>query len=76
MNLKRYQFEIDHIITELENLENGIFYEEGCTKHPGAASAKTIARNLKEDFIGLIEKIIKEEPGTLEIIDKAIKEEP
>ncbi|WP_039652363.1 hypothetical protein [Clostridium tyrobutyricum] len=75
MNLKRYQFEIDHIINELRNLENGIFYEEGCTKHPGTASAKTIATNLKQDFITLMGKIIKEEPGTLEIIDKAIGED-
>lgn len=63
MDIKKYGFEITHIINELENLENGNFYESGCTPHPGTASAKTIARNVRENFIELIGKIKNNEPG-------------
>lgn len=66
MDIKKYGFEITHIINELENLENGNFYENGCTPHPGTASAKTIARNVRENFIELIGKIKNNEPGILD----------
>lgn len=63
MDIKKYKFEIMHIVNELENLENGNFYEDGCTPHPGTASAKTIAKNVKQNFKELIGKIKNNEPG-------------
>lgn len=66
MNIKKYEFEITHIINELENLENGDFYEEGCTPHPGTASAKTIAKNIRKSFIELMVKIKDDKPGILD----------
>ncbi|ELC8390761.1 TPA: hypothetical protein K8M95_002838 [Clostridium perfringens] len=63
MDIKKYQFEIMHIIDELKSLEDGCFYEEGCQAHPGSASAKTIAKNVREEFIDLIKKIKEDEPG-------------
>lgn len=57
MDLKRYKFKINHIVNELENLECGIFYEDGCISHPGTPSAKTIAKNLRHDFNELMDKI-------------------
>lgn len=65
MDVKKYEFEIMHIVNELENLENGCFYESNCEKHPGTASAKTIAKNVKHDFIELMKKIKENEPGVL-----------
>ncbi len=66
MDIKKYEFEITQIINELENLENGIFYEEGCNPHPGTASAKTIAKNVKQSFIDLMDKIKNNEPGMVD----------
>ncbi|SFJ26409.1 hypothetical protein [Terrisporobacter glycolicus] len=63
MDIKKYEFEITHIINELDNLENGVFYEEGCNPHPGTDSAKTIAKNVKQSFIELVGKIKNNEPG-------------
>lgn len=63
VNIEKYEFEITHIMSELKNLENGCFYEEGCRPHPGTASAKTIAKNVRERFIELMVKIKKDEPG-------------
>lgn len=63
MDIKKYQFEIGYIIDELENLENGCFYEEGCQAHPGSASAKTIAKNVRKEFISLMKKIKEDAPG-------------
>lgn len=63
MDIKKYEFEITHIINELNDLENGVFYEEGCNPHPGTASAKTIAKNVKQSFIELVGKIKNNEPG-------------
>lgn len=63
MDIKKYEFEITHIINELNDLENGVFYEEGCNPHPGTASAKTIAKNVKKRFIELVGKIKNDEPG-------------
>lgn len=66
MDIKKYEFEITHIINELKNLENGCFYEENCMKHPGTASAKTIAKNVKHSFIDLMKKIKENEPSILD----------
>lgn len=67
MNIKRYEFEIRHIINELENMEKGNFYEVNESR--GTPSAKTISKNLKSSFIDLIFKIANDKPGIIEIED-------
>lgn len=65
LNIKQYEFEITNILNELDNLKDGCFYEDNCVPHPGTASAKTIAKNVKESFIDLMKKIANDEPGFL-----------
>lgn len=67
MNLKRYQFEIESIINNLEELEQGRFFEVDRT--PGVASAKTYAKNIKGSFLDLMEKIHDDKPGAFEKLD-------
>lgn len=64
MDLKKYEFEITHIINELKDIERGNFYESNNNK--GTPSAKTIAKNLSKEFIDLIDKICKNKPGIFE----------
>lgn len=64
MSLKRYEFEITHIIQELENIENGVFYEENRTA--GTASARNIAKNVKKEFIDLLDNINNNKNGKFE----------
>lgn len=70
IDLKKYEFEIRNIIQDLEEIERGNIYENG--KVPGTPSAKTYARNIKERFIGLLDKMVNDKPGDLEMIRKAM----
>ncbi len=63
MDLKSHELEIRRIIYELKDVESGIFYEEGHV--PGTASAKTIARNVREIFEDMIERIAEDKPGRI-----------
>lgn len=68
MDIKKYEIEIEYIINELKDIENGCFYENGCQKNRGAASAKTIAKNVRTEFISLMKKIKDNSPGMFEEI--------
>ena len=48
INIKKYEFEIIHIIQDLEELERGNFYEVG--RVPDVASAKHMLVILKIDL--------------------------
>lgn len=61
LDIKKYELEVTYILNELDNLKNGCFYEDNCTPHPGTASAKTIAKNVKESFVDLMKKIANNE---------------
>ncbi|GKZ03741.1 hypothetical protein ANS017_13540 [Paraclostridium bifermentans] len=61
MDLQNYKFEISHILTELNSLEEGNFYE--VNENRGTPSAKTIAINIKKEFIDLLDKIANDKPG-------------
>lgn len=67
-DLKGYMFEISHIINELGNIERGLFYEVDRT--PGTASARTIAKNVRETFEDLIMRIHEGKPGKMEEVFK------
>ncbi|MCT4605626.1 MAG: hypothetical protein N4A64_05885 [Marinisporobacter sp.] len=67
MELKKYEMEIDFIFQKLTDLENGNFYE--VKRKPGFASAKTYARNLKDNFIDLLDKINHEKKSMHEELE-------
>jgi hypothetical protein len=57
--IKDYEFEVQYIIDELNNLINERYYERGT----GEAKASTIAKNIKNQFVDLMKKIEKGEPS-------------
>jgi hypothetical protein len=72
MNIyKKYQMEIEFILRDLEEIERGNIYE--VYKTPGVTSAKTYARNIKERFIGLLDKIENQKESVGEIMEKAFE---
>ncbi len=60
MDLKKYKFDIEVILDKLKELENGNFCENKCTSNNAEASAKTIAKNIKDTFSRLITQIEKD----------------
>ncbi len=66
MDILPYEFEIRHIINELKDIERGIFYEVDHVR--GTASAKTIAKNVREMFEDMIIRMAEGQPGRMESI--------
>ncbi len=66
---KKYQMEIEFILRDLKEIERGDIYE--IYKTPGVTSAKTYAKNIKKNFIDLIDKIENQKESTGEIVSKA-----
>lgn len=52
-NIKRYEFEINSILSKIQEFEDGI-------------GTRKTAENLKKEFTNLMVKIAKEEPGIFE----------
>jgi hypothetical protein len=68
---KKYQMEIEFILRDLEAIERGDIHE--IYKTPGVTSAKTYAKNIKKNFIDLVEKIENQKESTGEIVSKAFR---
>lgn len=68
---KKYQMEIDFILRDLDELIRGEFSEKTGVKISGSACNK--ARNIKDGFIELLNKIESSKESVGEIIQKTHK---
>lgn len=59
MDINKYQSEITYILGEINNLQVGNFYES--LEQKGTPSVQTIAVNLKNSFVQLLDKIEQEQ---------------
>lgn len=73
MDLKRYQGEISFILRDLEEIERGEFYEKTGAKISGSAINK--AKNIKKNFIDLLDKIQGEKESVGEMVKEAFEKE-
>lgn len=53
--MKKYDKNITYILSELDNIQIGNFYE--VSSNPSNPSAQTIARNIKKEFTTLLKNI-------------------
>lgn len=66
VDLTKYRMEIEYIISALNELKSGNYYEKN--NSPGSPSAATIAKDIEEMFCKLLSKIANNEPGFIKQI--------